>query len=592
MKPASPQPIINCHTHIFTGDHVPPYIAKTFLPWPFYYLLSVTFIVRFFRWWYLNESSPYHWPRKTFYKWMARKVYQAKILVQRNLVLSALRLLLILALGVNAFFIFYLDVYVPLFRSYDFLDRFYRLLESGNIIFHFSIPWIRVVFLLAVLLFIPLVRKTVFFLLKRSRQLMGLLPSEETRAFMQRYLNLGRFAFYRYQGTIFTRLKNQYPEGTRFVILPMDMEFMDAGPLQQGFSYHDQMKELAELKARDSNKSIIFPFIFIDPRRIAGEPDFLAYDIKDHQVHLKESFVQQYIVVHQFSGFKIYPPLGYYVFDERLLPLWKYAADHQLPVLTHCIRGTIYYRGRKQRNWDYHPVFQQGERQMLLPQMVNKDFCNNFTHPLNYLCLLEERLLRIVVGQSSSAIKDLFGFQDENIPLRHNLRHLKICFGHFGGDDEWKRFFELDRDYYTSQLIKSEKGIDFIHNRDGEFSMPKLVQIWNEVDWYSIIYSLMLQFPNVYSDISYILHNPDILPLLNKTLSKETEKEDLERKDGPALRERVLFGTDFYVVRNHKSEKNLLADMLAALSEEDFDLIARKNPRTFLYNNLHGELSN
>ena len=42
----------------------------------------------------------------------------------------------------------------------------------------------------------------------------------------------------------------------------------------------------------------------------------------------------------------------------------------------------------------------------------------------------------------------------------------------------------------------------------------------------------------------------EILPLLRQTLRH------------PRLRKQVLFGTDFYVVRNHKSDKNMLADMM------------------------------
>lgn len=46
MEPTKPAaPIINCHTHIFTGDHVPPFIAKTYLPEPFYRLLHLSVIV-------------------------------------------------------------------------------------------------------------------------------------------------------------------------------------------------------------------------------------------------------------------------------------------------------------------------------------------------------------------------------------------------------------------------------------------------------------------------------------------------------------------------------------------------------------------
>lgn len=85
----------------------------------------------------------------------------------------------------------------------------------------------------------------------------------------------------------------------------------------------------------------------------------------------------------------------------------------------------------------------------------------------------------------------------------------------------------------------------------------------------------MLYYPNVYADISYILHgDKDILPLLRQTLQN------------PGLKEKVLNGTDFFVVRNHKLDKNMLADMTGGLSEKESDQIARVNPRNYLQNSL------
>jgi hypothetical protein len=74
----------------------------------------------------------------------------------------------------------------------------------------------------------------------------------------------------------------------------------------------------------------------------------------------------------------------------------------------------------------------------------------------------------------------------------------------------------------------------------------------------------------VYADISYILQNEQIIPLLKYSLNN------------PGLKHYLLFGTDFYVVRNHKSEKEMLAELQATLTAEEFDLIARENPRVFL----------
>jgi predicted TIM-barrel fold metal-dependent hydrolase len=96
------------------------------------------------------------------------------------------------------------------------------------------------------------------------------------------------------------------------------------------------------------------------------------------------------------------------------------------------------------------------------------------------------------------------------------------------------------------------------------------MDIWKNADWYTIISSLMMQYPNVYADLSYIIHEQDIIPLLKQTLNN------------PALKEKVLFGTDFYVVRNHNSEKDLLARTMANLSTEEFDQIARENPINYL----------
>jgi hypothetical protein len=208
---------------------------------------------------------------------------------------------------------------------------------------------------------------------------------------------------------------------------------------------------------------------------------------------------------------------------------------------------------------------------MLLPQLKNIEYINNFTHPLNYLCLVEEKLLRLVVARSGKEVKELFGFTDENTELKYNLKHLKLCFGHFGGEDEWAKFFEKDRDNITSQLVKEpEKGIVFIKEGNIDNSFSSLEQVWKNADWYSIISSMMLQYDNLFADISYIVHDEKIFALLKQTLQNNK------------LKKRVLFGTDFYVVRNHKSEKQMLADLEEALDDDELKCIAVDNPKEFL----------
>ena len=165
-----------------------------------------------------------------------------------------------------------------------------------------------------------------------------MLPGKQTYELLNRYINIARYSTYKKQITVFGKLRDQYPSGTRFVILPMDMEYMGAGKTDQ--NYAQQMEELKEIKRE--NSSIFYPFVFVDPRRVEAEKDdFFAYDLdaSGKQV-LRDCFVKRFIETEKFSGFKIYPALGYYPFDTRMLKIWKYAADNNLPIMTHCIRGT------------------------------------------------------------------------------------------------------------------------------------------------------------------------------------------------------------------------------------------------------------
>jgi hypothetical protein len=251
--------------------------------------------------------------------------------------------------------------------------------------------------------------------------------------------------------------------------------------------------------------------------------------------------------------------------------------------MTHCIRGVIYYRGKKQKEWDFHPVFEQflgndedpkpeDYRPLLLPQMKAMDVQEIFTHPLNYACLYKKELLtKLIAKAADERLKLLFGYKEVEGTIARGLSHLKICFGHFGGEDEWAKFFENDRTNFGHQLVAHpDDGIDFLYT-DQVLKRRKPEQIWKTADWYSIICSLMLQHDHVYADISYILHGDlQILPLLRSTLQH------------PTLKTRVLYGTDFFVVRNHKSDKNMLADIKGGLLRSEFDQIARINPGLYL----------
>jgi predicted TIM-barrel fold metal-dependent hydrolase len=585
QNPNPKPPIINCHTHIFTGANVPPNIGKTYLIWPLYYLLCIPFVLALFRFWYLHPLSPKRLQYKPFFRNLKRAIYKYRAFVQRYSLIHFFVFIINFIITSHAIIILFLWLNRIMTNANDtsssLIQQGANWLSSKNLLHIPQFFLLKLFIVLFTLVFIATGRKLILFALQRTWSFFKVMPKKKTLQFLSRYISIGRFAYYKNASRIFTAMKNQYEAKTGFVILPMDMAFMGAGQVREGGNYENQMLQLNKLSKRNSSHQIIYPFVFVDARRThVGEQVFLNWTTSNGTVTLGNCFIKDYIENKNFSGFKMYPALGYYPFDKNLLALWKYAADNGIPIMTHCIRGTIFYRGRKKKEWDTHPIFKEVKsagvyQSLLLPQLRNEDFSVNFTHPLNYLCLLEEVLLRKVVEQTNDAsIQELFGYSNSVTPLQYNLNHLKICFGHFGGEEEWQKYFESDRDYFTSQLVtKPNEGIEFIKNNSLQLSYGTLERLWKEVDWYSLIRSMMLQKENVYADISYIIHKKSIIPLLKATLQHEK------------LRQRVLFGTDFYVVRNHNSEKEMLADISDGLNEKDFDAIARYNPVSYLKKN-------
>ncbi|WP_190809547.1 amidohydrolase family protein [Flagellimonas sp. S3867] len=592
-QPIEKLPIINAHSHVFTSKHVPPLLAKKFMPFPLYYLAHLDMIIGIYKFFRSFKNLYYqNWHRS-----LRRFLYYLSAAVTRNPVLKVLHWLFSVWLVLLAFYYLY-DWIIRLTgdtgtkgTSIGVAIEALRVVLVKYSIFPVNLPILtRIVIVLFVLLFIKSGRNLIFFVFKKVLKFFKLIPGKESTKLIDRYLLIAKFAVYKKQTNIFSKMKDQYPKGSGFILLPMDMKYMKAGNCKE--SYQSQLMELEKIKTSDTYKRQgvkIHPFVFIDPRRIRDDmkngktnsfskSDLFNYSYVDGQINLEKSLVKTFIEEHKFSGFKIYPAIGYYPFEKELLPLWKYAADNEIPIMSHCIKGTIFYRGNKKREWDEHWVFkdEDTDAQLLLPQVKNIEFQINFTHPMNFLCLIEEPFLRVLIEKYNDIdLKKIFGYTDSKTPLKHNLRNLKICLAHYGGEDQWKKYLEKDSYGYSQQIIKQPGfGIDFIKflpaTKDIDYN--RLAQMWKYVDWYSIISSMMMRYPNVYADISYILHDAEIFPLLKETLKSRYGQ----------LKHRVLFGTDFYVVRNHNSEKDLFVSSDALLSDEEFHLIAKENPRNFL----------
>jgi predicted TIM-barrel fold metal-dependent hydrolase len=138
------------------------------------------------------------------------------------------------------------------------------------------------------------------------------------------------------------------------------------------------------------------------------------------------------------------------------------------------------------------------------------------------------------------------GFSDpcNYIKVMESFPRLKICLAHFGGSGEWK------------------KQLDAPRNVDSHTWVAKIVELLKDE-----------RYPNLYTDISYTIFSvSENVPYLN-TLLQNTK-----------IREKVLFGSDFYMAECESfSEKRLSIYLRTVLGEDVFWTIANENPQKYLF---------
>ncbi|MCF6278960.1 MAG: amidohydrolase family protein [Flavobacteriaceae bacterium] len=369
--------------------------------------------------------------------------------------------------------------------------------------------------------------------------------SKELKQITSRFLTLGRYSLnYKTQSKIYDLLEKTYAKGTKIVVLSMDMDYMEAGTPQ--ISY---LKQLEALKIVKKTNPEMLPFIFLDPRRVNDTKHLSGK--KNYTTFLKSELQKG-----DFSGIKMYPALGYYPFDKDLIESYLFAQKHQIPLMTHCIEGTVFYRGKKKPEWDYHPILTYNKKgtenpqPIPLPQSGNYQWTTNFTHPMNYHCLLDKELLSNYLGYEC------------------DLSKLKICLAHFGGSKEWNKY-EVDGWNNYNKNINHATLNDYLQIKNTLNHKSKRTIWWN-ASWLSVIYDLMVKYDNVYTDVSFILFNENLFPMLKYILND------------PKVSDKILYGTDYYVVTQKKSEKALHQNLRSYLGEDLFFKIANENPKRFL----------
>jgi predicted TIM-barrel fold metal-dependent hydrolase len=210
-------------------------------------------------------------------------------------------------------------------------------------------------------------------------------PDRQTA--LGRYAQILETSYNKSQAQVFEIVRGFYPEGTRFIVLPMDMTHMNAGSVEEPIA--EQHRQLAEL--RDSHRDLVVAFAAVDPRHEG---------IVETTIDLLER--------QRFCGIKLYPPTGYHPYDTRLHELYAYADKHRIPVLTHCSRpASVKYRGNPTANMQQDP--EHGNQPLNLDR---EQLLTYFTRPEAYL------------------------------PILSNYPNVNVCLAHFGGAGDWQRYLD------------------------------------------------------------------------------------------------------------------------------------------------------
>ena len=323
--------------------------------------------------------------------------------------------------------------------------------------------------------------------------------------------------------TIFEQeLLPAYPEGTRFVVLPINFDLMGAGVAV--LNQESQLWQLLQVRKRYPNTCL--PFISLDPRQGSAQEN--------------KNFVEKW-VNRGFVGIKLYPSLGFYPFDARLDKVYEYAEANNLPIMAHCSRGGIYYQG----------CITAGLRNPALPVGPNTPLPQPLT-------LYDEPLpLAHPDRQTNDTFCDYFLDPRAYHRVLDRYPKLKICLAHYGGGEEVQAF------------LKPPKPAD---------PSPPANPLNN---WYAGVRWLMDTYPNVYTDVSYTLADTTLF----ETLAQDVLTPAAGQKS--PYRERLLFGTDFFMSSQEKDETKLAAELMTDLVSRAKDplaweQLATRNPKNYL----------
>ncbi len=246
-----------------------------------------------------------------------------------------------------------------------------------------------------------------------------------------------------------------------------------------------------------------------------------------------------------FFGFKMYTALGYKPSDWQKLPrledFYTRCQSEDIPVLCHCSPGGVTAADQKH----YFELEPDPKIKARYSRFYNDDekkyFYENFVHPKAWL------------------------------PVLAKYPDLKLCLAHFGGNgDDWK-------DWSTRNTGNLTAGAGFLSK---DYLIKSVFEDDKECRWIKGIIALMVQYPNLYTDISFHLL---------KQSSRELAWLLQHHPDRKRIKNRILFGTDWWMTtldnygyqKYCDEAKKRLDDLSDQIGEDLWILFAEVNPMRF-----------
>jgi predicted TIM-barrel fold metal-dependent hydrolase len=337
------------------------------------------------------------------------------------------------------------------------------------------------------------------------------------------------------QNNVFRHMIDSYEDTSmKMVALTLYMEKLGAEASMSG--YEGQLEEIITLKKRYPER--LLPFLCVDPRW-KGNGIALRNTVERY---FGETFVANNKEYSPFVGLKIYPSSGFYPFDERLKPVMEWAAEHRVPIMTHCAYlGGIYCNDADFVKASLNPRDPYNNMYYKTPCYIsdhkkarvnNLRSCSYFLEPCSY-----ESMIRYFAVQG---------------------KPLKICFAHYGGDQ------------HMLLEHKGDMSKAFYGTRPGH-------------NWCRQIKDLM-QYEGVYTDISYSLSNKDTYDFIFEELQSS-------RWD------RLMFGTDFFMTEREQAERLLYTEFKSSALARPaapqtglanaWEQIAQRNTAAFLESDFY-----